>query len=155
MLLPTDKADHFVRAYKEMLSAAAGRPLNTVRDYAKVRDMFFESEELRKNPPTQDSDLIEALETASFGRFVIARHMARWTEMIGTDNRVYRVIGLTTEIRDVTPQWVIVQTAVMEFMGEWICDGLVAGANVAIGPGMHRRMLDTIRQSAPKKRMRS
>lgn len=145
MLIPPDTAERFIHAYKEMLTAVAGRSLRAVAEYVEARNTFFEDQALLKKPPTQDPDLLSALETASFGKFAVGRHLVRWTEMVGPANQVYRVKGGTTELREIIEPWTLIQTAVMQFQGHWICDGLINSFNVHIGSGMRKGLMERIR----------
>ena len=133
MLLPSTDAARFLSAYKDLLQEASGKPLRTVNDYAEARNSFFLDKRLRRSPPTHNAELIAALKTACFGRFTVCRHMARHTEMIGPDASVYHVRGVTTELRELVADWLVVQTSVMEFTGVWICDGLIQSYNIQIG----------------------
>jgi len=128
-----------------MLEAAAGRPLIGSHDWAEARNAFYGDQRLRKKPPTVDVELVKALQTASFGQFIVCRHMARGTEMVGPGDEVFRVRGVTTELRDMIDTWTIVHTAVMHFAGIWICDGLIQSNNIHIGPNMRKDLLAKVR----------
>ena len=144
MLLKGDAA-RFLTAYKAMLEKSARRPLRDSHDFAQARNRFFGNKKTLKKPPTADTELRKALETALFGRFIVCRHMARGTEMVGPGDRIFRVRGITTELRHLMDSWVIVDTAVMEFSGIWICDGLIQSHNIHIGPNMRKDILAKIR----------
>ena len=141
MLLPPDAAARFVSTYKAMLETCARRPLSGAHDFAQARNAFFEKKKALKKPPTTEAELLKALGTASCGQFIVCRHMARGTEMVGPGDRIFRVRGVTTELRDLVDTWVIVDTAVMQFAGTWICDGLIQSHNVHIGPNMRKDLL--------------
>jgi hypothetical protein len=143
--LRTDIGKQFILAYMEMLWAVAGKELKGAAAYVAARDQFFGNDGILKNPPTRDDDLAAALRTAVFGRFVICRHMPEWTEMIGPENRLYRVKGITSELADLVDPWSVADTAVMQFRGEWICDGLVKKLGVEIGPGIRAELMARIR----------
>jgi len=145
MLIAADDAAQFLTAYKAMLTRAAGRTLSDFPAFVRARDAFFENSALLERPPTCDPQLLDALRCACYGRFLICRHMARATEMIGPDDRAYRVRGLTTELRDLVDSWVVADTAVMQFKGTWICDGLIKSSNIHIGPNMRKDLLAKIR----------
>jgi hypothetical protein len=147
MLLPPVDAARFLRAYKAMLETAAGRQLNGSNEFAEARNAFYANKGLRTKPPTADAELLKALTTASYGQFIVCRHMARGTEMVGPEDQMYRVRGITTELRDMIDNWVIVQTAVMQFTGIWICDGLIQSNNIHIGPNMRKDFLVKVRNA--------
>lgn len=117
MLLPTEDAARFLAVYKQLLATVAGRVLDGRNDYAEARDLFFGSKALREEPPTESAELLTALQTASCGQFIVGRHMVRFTEMIGPENRVYRVRGITNELSAIVAAWSIIRTAVMQFNG--------------------------------------
>ena len=128
-----------------MLETSANRSLHGTQDYAQARNGFFGNKKALKNPPTTDTELLKALGTAAFGQFMVCRHMARGTEMVGPKDQIFRVRGITTELRHLMEPWVIVQTAVMRFAGMWICDGLIQSENIHIGPNMRKDFLAKIR----------
>ncbi len=148
MLIPPADAEHFLGAYKALMACVAKSESLDSFDYLRARRALYKPKYLRK-PPTDDPDLLAALKTAWYGDFIIARHLTRETEMIGPKERVYRVRGLTSELRDMTPPWVYGKTAVMEFKGHWICDGLIESQNIFIGSKMIRELTQTIRESRP------
>jgi len=145
MVLPPVDAARFLTAYKAMLETSAHRSLSGTHDYAQARNVFFGNMKTRKNPPTADGELLKAVGTASFGQFMVCRHMARGTEMVGGRDQIFRVRGVTTELRELVDPWVIVNTAVMQFAGIWICDGLIESHNIHIGPNMRKDLLAKIR----------
>jgi hypothetical protein len=149
MLIPPDDAAHFLRAYKDLLHAIAASEGKEKEDYLSARIALYEGK-YRCHPPTEDEDLLRALKTACYDQFIIARHLVRCTEMVGPKDEVYRVQGLTDELRDIAPPWLWVKTAVMQFKGHWICDGLIESRNIFIGPNMRRDLSETIRNSKPK-----
>lgn len=147
MLLPSTDAARFLAAYKELLQATAGQAITGIKQYTETRNAIFETKRLGRDLPTAHAELLAALETASFGQFIVCRHMARVTEMIGPDDAVYRVCGVTSELRDLVEPWQIVRSAVMQFAGFWICDGLIELHNIRIGPNMKKDLLAKIRRA--------
>jgi hypothetical protein len=127
-----------------MLNRVVGCDLKTGKDFVDARKALYSGGGI-KNPPTEDGDLLLALKAAVFGKFVVGRHLARHTELIGTQNIVFRVHGVTTELKEIFPAWIVVETAVMQFRGHWICDGLVNRFNMHIGPGMRRDYMELLR----------
>jgi hypothetical protein len=96
-----------------------------------------------------DVDLLAALKTAVYGDFIVGRHLARCTEMIGPEEKVYWVNGITNEMKDLMPSWVYVKTAVMQFKGHSIYDGLILGGHILIGSNMRRELAEVIRAARP------
>ena len=149
MLLPPEEAEHFLEAYQAALHRIAGSRCKGNNEYAAARRALYEGKH-RKNPPTDDPSLLAALKTAIYGDFIIGRHLAQHTEMIGPKEKVYWVKGLTTEYKDIMPPWVWVKTAVMQFKGHWITDGLIESTNLLIGRNMIRNFTETIREAKAK-----
>ncbi len=147
MLIPTLDARHFLRVYIELLRSVAGRELKTVEEFMSTRDTFFAGPD-RNHPPTKDRDLLDALATASFGDFTVARHRDRYSELVGPDGKAYQIRGITNEPKDLLPSWSMVRTAVLRFRGEWIYDGLMGKLEVRVGPGMKRGILAACRLAA-------
>lgn len=148
MLIPPEDAKHFLRVYQELLRKIAVLEGKKPADLLAARLALYEGKHLA-HPPTRDKDLLAALGTACYGGFVVGRHLVRCTEMVGPENRVYRVQGLTDEPGDIVPPWLMVETAVMQFRGRWICDGLMTTRNIHVGPNMRRELAETIRQAKP------
>jgi hypothetical protein len=144
MLSPIDAA-RFLSAYKAMLETCAHRPLRGADDFAQARNAFFGNKTMLKKPPTADAEFLKAVATATFGQFIVCRHMARGTEMVGPEEQTFRVRGITTELRHMMDPWCIVDTAVMQFAGLWICDGLIQSHNIHIGPNMRKDILAKVR----------
>ncbi len=149
MLLEFESAVHFLNAYKEMLNRVAGRKLNNSQEFLEARKVWLQGERTKK-PPTDDRDLLLALEESVFGRFVLARHLARHTELIDLQGRVYRVIGVTTELRTMAPPWTVIETVVMKFREVWICDGLITRCDIQVEPNMKRDYLTLLKRPAAK-----
>ena len=149
MLIPPDDAEHFLRVYKAAMTRVATLEPKDVQGFIGVRGALYKPK-YRKNPPTDDEDLIAALKTAVYGEFIIGRHLTKCTEMVGPKEKVYWVKGITTELGVITPPWVWVKTAVMEFKGHWICDGLIESHNILIGSNMIREYTDIIREAKAK-----
>jgi repressor LexA len=150
MLLPPNDAADFLRTYKEMLTRVAGHELKSALEFIDARRAFFECTDIA-NPPTDDKDLLLGLKEAVFGKFVVARHLARHTKFISAQNSsVYCVRGVTTELEEIAPVWTMVETAVMKFRGYWICDGLISALKIHIGPGMKREFLEMLRSKGKR-----
>ena len=149
MLISPDDAEHFLRVYKAAMTRVATLEPKKIKDFISVRSLLY-TPKYRKDPPTDDQDLLAALKTAVYGETIIGRHLAKHTEMVGKKDKVYWVKGLTTELREITPPWVWVKTAVMQFKGQWICDGLIESHNILIGSHMMREYTEIIREAKTK-----
>ena len=149
MLILPDDAEHFLRVYKAAMTRVATLEPKDVKGFIGVRGALYKPK-YRKNPPTDDEDLIAALKTAVYGEFIIGRHLAKSTEMVGSKEKVYWVKGITTELGEITPPWVWVKTAVMQFKSHWICDGLIESHNILIGSNMIREYTEIIREAKAK-----
>ena len=82
MPIPPDDAEHFLRVYKAAMTRVATLEPKDVQGFIGVRGALYKPK-YRKNPPTDDEDLIAALKTAVYGEFIIGRHLAKCTEMVG------------------------------------------------------------------------
>ena len=149
MLISPPDAEHFLRVYKAALTRVAELEPKDVKGFIGGRGALYKGK-YKKDPPTDDAELIAALKTAVYGNFIVGRHLARGTEMVGPKGKVYWVQGLTTELKDIIPPWVYVKTAVMEFRGKVICDGLIEGGNILIGSNMIREYTAMIRDAKAK-----
>ena len=145
-LIPPEDAKHFIRVYQDLLTAAAKTLPKTAEDFDGLRRAIYEPK-ARKKPLTDDPDLLAALQTGVYGDIIVGRHLARYTEMIGPGETVYRVKGLTTEPKEMVPPWVFVKTAVLLYRGHWIWDGLFQGGNILLGRNMIREYTEIIREA--------
>ena len=149
MLISPPDAEHFLRVYKAALTRVAELEPKDLKGFIGVRGALYQGK-YKKDPPTDDKDLIAALKTAVYNSFIMGRHLTKCTEMVGPKNKVFWVKGITTELKDIIPPWVYVKTTVMQFKGHWICDGLIEGGNILIGSNMIREYTDIIRHAKAK-----
>lgn len=153
MLLPPKDAVRFLLSYRDLLRKVMGKNLDGQAEYAEARDLFYTGEH-RVHPPTRDRDLLAALKTAIYGDFVVGRHLERNTEMVGPKNRVYWVLGITTEIAEMAPSWLMIKTVVMQYRGHWICDGLIRTGKVFVDAEKEAELREILRKAKPVARLR-
>ena len=97
MLISPSDAEHFLRVYKAALTGVAELEPKDVKGFIAVRGALYQGK-YKKSPPTDDEELIAALKTAVYDHFIMGRHLARSTEMVGPKEKVYWVKGITTEL---------------------------------------------------------
>jgi len=79
------------------------------------------------------------------GSFVVLKHLKKHTIFLNTEKRLkaYAVLGLTTDLPELFPNYALpmyVQTVLLPYKGLIVCDGILLGYNVLIGPNMSRNM---------------
>ena len=146
-LLPERDAAQFLSSYKNLLQTVAGQKIENLEEYAKARSKFFSSKRLLAIPPTNDSELLSALKTAQFAPFIVCCHLERYTVIMGTDQSVHKIKGITTQLSEIIEPWSYVQTAIMLFRGNWIYDGILLKQNIAIGKEIRKEIITRIRNA--------
>ena len=129
MLVNQDVAARFLAAYKELMQALnQGVEPENMEQYAKLREMIY----FYRNNHTQvyeDALIHEWLNTIKnevFGEFIyLKKYQKGYVLQEMTTGTFYQVKGLTTNLEDSLPEFMIVKTALLPFEGEWLCDGLL------------------------------
>ncbi|MHC4567405.1 MAG: hypothetical protein ACYTE3_16800 [Planctomycetota bacterium] len=131
-LLEPSLADLFLEQYKRLLAEVAGKPL------AGIADSEYEP------------SFIDAVRNAQYGMFIYAKEYRQGYALKSKDNAWYFVTALTTGLEELVPDWVIIDTAVLPFHGQYVCDGLVVDRNVLIGKNMINEMIQELKVERPR-----
>jgi hypothetical protein len=129
MLVNQDVAARFLAAYKELMQALnQGVEPENMEQYAKLREMIYF---YRNNHPQVYEDALvpewlNTIKNAVFGDFIyLKKYQKGYVLQEMTTGTFYQVKGLTTNLEDSLPEFMIVKTALLPFEDEWLCDGLL------------------------------
>ena len=129
MLVNQDVAARFLAAYKELMQALnQGVEPENMEQYAKLREMIYF---YRNNHPQVYEDALipewlNTIKNAVFGEFIyLKKYQKGYVLQEMTTGTFYQVKGLTTNLEDSLPEFMIVKTALLPFEDEWLCDGLL------------------------------
>ena len=96
--------------------------------------------QLRSRGETVDADAFEALASMQLKKWVYLRDTKTYSVFLDpSGDAAYAVLGLTEPIRNIIGgSGVMVETAVVRYRGRFVCDGLIAGMVLWIGPNYRR-----------------
>ncbi|MHC4169375.1 MAG: hypothetical protein ACYSWQ_20705, partial [Planctomycetota bacterium] len=97
-----------------------------------------------------EPSFIDAVRNAQYGMFIYAKEYRQGYALKSKDNAWYLVTALTTGLEELVPDWVIIDTAVLPFHGQYVCDGLVVDRNVLIGKNMINEMIQELKVERPR-----
>ena len=149
MLLAPESASRFINNYKtillEVLRAMGQSPTNNVvHDLARARTHCSQRPEaiataisvLQDAGHALDTEVVRSLSTLQVGQWVYLRHTTRYAIFLDkTVKNAYAIKALTTPIHEVVGgQAAAFETGLVEFEGQFVCDGIVMGP-VFLGAG--------------------
>ena len=160
MMLNEEDADMFFRLHwsllffvnlKYQIIEGLSEPLlkdKNLEDVNKLNDILFNNPELidsfiSENPFNFDSEelgIIKSWKNHIKDRFLLVAHLKKYSVFMttGKDQKVYGVIGIFGEIKDIVPPFLpqYVETTLLPFKGQIIYCGLFSFYNIRIGSGM-------------------
>lgn len=149
MLISPESSSRFISCYKsillEVLQAIGQPPTNDViQDLARARTHCIRHPEavaaaiaaLQDSGQILDPEVVRSLGTLKVEQWVYLRHTTRYAIFLDKDAKcAYAVKALTTPIHEVVGgQAVVFETGLVEFDGQFVCDGIVSGP-VFLGSG--------------------
>lgn len=121
---------------------------------AVIREPVLIADFVRENPaglPDEELEIVSSWQHVVFGDFYIFRYLKKYTVFLssGEPTIAYGVLALTDPIeRFVGPYLpVLVQTALLPFKGQIICDGLLAPYHIAFGPGIRSSLNESFKEA--------
>jgi hypothetical protein len=128
--------------------AYANLPVKTKID---LRNAIWKSPDLvdgylQANPEglgSKDIEIVQAWKGYVQDKFFILRHLQKYTIFIGSENKVYAVVGVFDNLRDIIPSYTLpqmVNTTLLPFKGQILFDGLLEGYNISFGGGIRSEL---------------
>ncbi|MDH3605025.1 MAG: hypothetical protein OEU26_35965 [Candidatus Tectomicrobia bacterium] len=117
---------------------------NAVYENAELIDAF-----IQENPAHLSADhlaIVAEWKRFAAGDFYIERFLKKYAVFIGSDDRVYAVLGLYDAFDDMfhpreLPRYI--KTVLLPFQGKIVYDGLMQGYNMFFGRGISSRLKET------------
>jgi hypothetical protein len=123
----------------------------SLKDVTKLRYQLFDQPELiddfiQENPMSlsrQDLDIIASWKHCLKGRFLIVRHLKKYTVFLDAEDppRAYGVLGLYTPLKELIDSSnlpVFVEAILLPFENKIVYDGILSPSNIIIGKGISR-----------------
>jgi hypothetical protein len=87
-----------------------------------------------------DSNACSAVESMQVKRWIFLRDMKRYSVFVDpSGTAAYGVLGLTEPIRNIIGgSGAVFETAVLRYRGRFVCDGLITGTVLWLGPNYRR-----------------
>lgn len=153
LVVDREAALHFIAGYRTLLAAAVGGSAELPR--ARLLALLSDArEKVAADPSLIDAaaasleaqgrpvaaDVLHAVRTLKLKRWIYLRDTTRHSIFIDpAGDDAYAVRGLTDRLRDVIGgTGVVVTTAVVDYRGHYLCDGLFATPLAWIGSNMRR-----------------
>ena len=146
MLLRKKLADSFLYKYQIiMVYLNNGEIPSGMHHFAAIRPEIYECiDEINENMVSiVGHSFISSLRKAVFGQFIyLKKYNDGYVFQHVDSGQFYQVLGLTSPIDDLCPEFSIVETALIPYEGTWVCDGLLIAKDASIGPNMSKELRD-------------
>lgn len=155
MVVNPDAAAHFIEEYKRFLGEVE-RLTDSAQDAPLLdrltiaRNAAGEDQGLRERAlaSLEDcgralaSDVLASVKSLRFERWIFLKDTRAYSVFVQLDGaQAYGVLGLTQPVRHIVGQsGVVMTTGVVEYQGRYVCDGLIGGSLVWLGPGYKRNL---------------
>lgn len=146
MLVDQDIADDFLFQYKQLLFFLNDdvEP-EELTDYVQIRNLLYENLESAQQQykAIVGADFLNSLLSAIFGKFVyLKKYRNGYVLMNVQDNTYYQVLALTTPLEHVVHEYSVIETAIVPFKDQLLCDGLIQHQGMFIGKNMSKELRD-------------
>lgn len=150
MLLNPELAVDFLNKYKAVLSwINAGKSPETIEEFADLRSQLYLdpdhiSQISHSIPKVVDDDFIRAVKQAVYGEFIYLKKEKCGYIFQKADTAVfYQTAAITSPLEDMIDDYSMVETALLPFANQLVCDGLIASKRIVLG----RNMIKAIREA--------
>jgi hypothetical protein len=137
MLLKPKLASEFLSKYKVILAHInSGQPPNDIKEYVAARSKLYDDSACFSSALTKaaEIDFVEPLKSAVHGEFVYLKKYKNGYVFKKLDTGVfYQVAALTSPLENLVHDYSIIKTALLPFPNQFVCDGLISGANTLLG----------------------
>ena len=146
MLIPKSDSDSFLENYKLVMALINdGQYPEDMNEYGELREELFDRiYEIEKDLSNAlGIEFIETIKQGLFGKYVYLKKYQKGYVLKNIDNgKFYQVLALTTPLEDLVPEYSIINTAILSYKGNLICDGLVIHQGVVLGKNMSKEIRD-------------
>lgn len=151
-LLDSSNSTLFLEQYKRLLCDLAAKPMKTADDYNEARKALYCSGLNRKYVfgLFYEKSVVFAVRKAICGVFIYAKKYKKGYALKAPNNAWLCLTALTTPLEQLIPEWVVIETAVLPYVGFLICDGLVVDRHTYIGSNMIKSMTQELKTERKK-----
>jgi hypothetical protein len=129
MLIPAESAARFLVQYKTLMQQLnEGIEPDSMVRYAELRTLIYHYRDTAFDAlkPVLSPEFVSALTSAVFGQFIYLKKYQKGYVFKDVNTGIfYQVKALTTLLEEHLTEFMIVETALLPFDNEWLCDGLL------------------------------
>ena len=151
MILPPKQAQEFLTLYRPLLQfiflKEFREEVKSLDNYIEGRDILFEDTNIvnafisrEENLNKHQKIILKNIQNGIKETFVYLKTLKKHSLLLSSSsNLIYCVLGITDSIEQLIPnKFSIVDTAILNFGNQIICDGLMRHHNVTIGKNMRK-----------------
>lgn len=153
MILPPEQAQEFLTLYRPLLQfiflKEFREEVKSLDNYIEARDILFEDTNIvnafisrEENLNKHQKIILKNIQNGIKETFVYLKTLKKHSLLLSSSsNLIYCVLGITDSIEQLIPnKFSIVDTAILNFGNQIICDGLMCHYNVTIGKNMRKNI---------------
>jgi hypothetical protein len=146
MLIDTKFADVFLSHYKAVMAFLnGGAEPDGIKAYVSLRPLIFQSiGDIEKDITDMvGSDFVRSIKSGIYGEFVYLKKYQKGYILQNIDTgKYYQVAALTTPLEELIDEYSVIDTAIIPYANQLVCDGLVLSHGVHIGKNMAKEIRD-------------
>jgi len=153
MILPPEQAQEFLTLYRPLLQfiflKEFREEVKSLDNYIEARDILFEDTNIvnafisrEENLNKHQKIILKNIQNGIKETFVYLKTLKKHSLLLSSSsNLIYCVLGITDSIEQLIPnKFSIVDTEILNFGNQIICDGLMRHYNVTIGKNMRKNI---------------
>jgi len=151
MILPPEQAQEFLTLYRPLLQfiflKEFREKVKSLDNYVEARDILFEDTNIvnefisrEENFNKHQRIILKNIQKGIKETFIYLKTLKKHSLLLSSSsNLIYCVLGITDSIEQLIPdKFSIIDTAILNFGNQIICDGLILHHNVTIGKNMRK-----------------
>jgi len=146
MLINKKLADEFLSKYKAVMAFInKGVCPDGIEEYASIRPLIFENTDDIESGVSDivGLDFIKSIRSGVCGKFVFLKKYHKGYVLQNIDSgKYYQVAALTTPLEELAGEYSIIDTAILPYANQLVCDGLVISHGVSIGKNIAKEIRD-------------
>ncbi len=149
MLVDSTIANEFLAPYKAVLTEANGNEIPRDRNhYVECRELLFANLAAIAEFTSISEDFKNALSRSVHGKFIFLKKYKSWYafQHMETD-QYFAALGLTSPIEEMVTNFSVIETALIPFRGQIVCDGLIINKKILLGKNMTNNCRDGYNQA--------
>ena len=146
MLIQKSYSDSFLENYKlAMALINNGQYPEDMNEYGELREELFDRiHEIESELSNAlEMEFVKTIKQGLFGKYIYLKKYQKGYVLKNLGNgNFYQVLALTTPLEALVPEYSIIDTAILNYKGHLICDGLVIHQGVVLGKNMSKEVRD-------------